>query len=490
MRKIYEIKNMEKKYVILIPLFLACVIHLVNPVGFPDVFFDEGIHMRRAMNTIDTGNPQESYLYDHPYFGQIILAGVLQITNYPHNETATDPTSLQNLYLIPRLFMGMVAVLNTFLVYQIAKEKFSNNVALLASTLFAVMPYTWIFDRILLDSILLPFLLASILLAIHFAKPQGKMWLAPVSGIMLGLAIFTKIPVFVFIPLGIWLIFQKRKKYQDTLIWIIPVLLIPMLWPANSIILDQFDLWIKDVLWQTQRSNSILEIVGYFLVIDPVLFVIGMAGIVYSAITRNKFVLFWFVPFMAFLSLIGFKQYFHWIPIIPILCISASIWLLEMPKKIKYVQSKTIHRIIIASILVFGFSSTMLIITNDISYNQFEALSYVIENKKEQNTILASPIYSWILYDIYNIENVPADYSMVLFYPIETENITVIADPHFMIDQNRGPELVKVYNDTQSVEYFEGRVNEFDTRIYPYTNMMVTQEGFSIDIREGKWGKP
>ena len=483
-------KNVNKKYIILIPLLLACVIHLINPVGFPDVFFDEGIYMRRAMNTIDTGNPQESYLYDHPYFGQIILAGVLQITNYPHNETATDPESLQNLYLIPRLFMGMVAVLSTFLVYQIAKEKFSNNVALLSSTLFAVMPYTWVLDRILLDSILLPFLLTSILFAIHFTKPQGRMWLGPLSGIMLGLAIFTKVPIVVFIPLGIWLIFQKRKKYRDILIWIIPVLLIPMLWPANSIVLDQFDLWIKDVLWQTERSNSILEIIGYFLVIDPVLFVIGMIGIGYSAITRNKFVLFWFVPFMAFISLVGFKQYFHWIPIIPILCIGASVWLLDLPKKIRYVQSKTIHGIIIASILVFGFSSTMLIITNDISYNQFEALSYVIENKKEQNTILASPIYSWILYDIYNIENVPLDYSTVLFYPIETKNITVIADLHFILDQNRGPEMVKAYNDTQSIKYFEGKVNEFDTEIYPYTNMKASQEGFSIDIREGKWNKP
>lgn len=32
---------MKKKYIILIPLLLACVIHLINPVGFPDIFFDE-----------------------------------------------------------------------------------------------------------------------------------------------------------------------------------------------------------------------------------------------------------------------------------------------------------------------------------------------------------------------------------------------------------------------------------------------------------------
>jgi len=478
---------MKKRYIILIPLILASFTHLLNPVGFPEIFFDEGIYMRRAMNMIDTGNPQESYLYDHPYFGQMILAGVLEITNYPHNDTSTDPESLQNLYLIPRLFMGMVAILNTFLVYQIAKEKFGNNVALLSSTLFAVMPYTWIFNRILLDSMLLPFFLTSILFAIHFAKPQCKMWLVPISGIMLGLAIFTKIPAFVFIPLVAWLIFQKRRKYQDVLIWIIPVLLIPMLWPANSIFLDQFDLWIKDVLWQTQRSNSILEIIGSFLIIDPVLFVIGISGIVYSVITRNKFALLWFVPFMAFLSLIGFKQYFHWIPIIPILCIGASIWLLDMPKNIKYLQSKTIHPIIIGSILVFGFSSTILIITNDVSYNQFEALSYVLENQDEQSTILASPVYSWILYDVFGVENVPKDYSHVLFYPIDTKRITVIADLHFILDLTRGEELQKAYNYTKSEKYFEGKVNDFDTRIYPYTSMIMNQEGGSIDIRVGDW---
>ena len=480
---------MKKKYLILIPLLLATFIHLVNPVGFPDIFFDEGIYMRRAMNTIDTGNPQESYLYDHPYFGQLILAGVLEITNYPPDNTTTDPESLQNLYLIPRIFMGIIAILSTFLVYQIAKEKFSSNVALLSSILFAVMPYTWVFDRILLDSILLPFLLTSILLAIHFTKSQGKMWLAPISGIMLGLAIFTKIPAFVFIPLIIWIVFQKRKKFSDMLVWIIPVLLIPMLWPANSIFLDQFDLWVKDVLWQSQRSNSILEIVGSFLRIDPVLFVIGFTGIIYSVITKNKFVLFWFIPFIVFLSLIGFKQYFHWIPIIPILCIAASVWLLDMPNKIKYLKSKTVHRTIIASILIFGFSSTVLITTNDISYNQFEALSFVLENQDGQNTILAGPVYSWILYDIFSLDNVPTDYSSVLFYPIETERITVIADPHFILDQNRGEEIRKVYNNTESIKYFEGKINNYDAEMYPHTGMITYQEGFLIDVRTGKWEK-
>jgi len=478
---------MNKKYLILIPLVFSGFIHLLNPVGFPDIFFDEGIYMRRAINLIETGDPQESYLYDHPYFGQIVLAGILQTSNYLPNETSTDPKFLQNLYLIPRVFMGLLAVLDTFLIYQITKEKFQKNVALLSSTLFAVMPFTWIFNRILLDSILLPFLLSSILLAIYFSKPQGKFWLAPLSGILLGLAIFTKIPAFFFIPLIIWIVFQKRRTYRDLILWIVPVLLIPLLWPAHSISLDQFDLWIKDLMWQAQRSNSVIDLIKHFILIDPVLFIIGIMGIIYSGITRNKFVLFWFVPFMIFLSAIGFKQYFHWIPLIPIFCISASLLLLNISNHFKIFQSRKIHLTIISLILVFGFSCTVIIISNDLSYNQFQALSYVLENQNDQNTILASPVYSWILSDVFQIEHVPLDYSQILFEPPPTKQIIVIADPHFMLDLNRGIELQNAYNSTYSIRYFKGTENEFDTRIYPYTNMMMTLEEGPIDIREGKW---
>lgn len=478
---------MDKKFLILIPLVLSGFIHLLNPVGFPDIFFDEGIYMRRAMNLIETGDPQESYLYDHPYFGQIILAGVLQISKYPPDEISTDPKFLQNLYLIPRVFMGLLAILDTFLIYQITKEKFEKNTALLSSTLFAVMPFTWILNRILLDSLLLPFLLSSILLAIYFSKPQGRFWLATISGIFLGLAIFTKIPAFVFIPLIFWIVFQKRKNFKDIAIWIIPVLLIPLLWPAHSISVDQFDLWIKDLIWQAQRSNSVFDLIKHFIIIDPVLFVLGIIGIIYSGITRNKFVLFWFVPFMIFLSVIGFKQYFHWIPLIPIFCISSSVLLLSIPKYFKILQAKKVYVTIISSILIFGFSSTILVISNDLSYNQFLALSYVLENQNDQGTILASPIYSWILSEIFHKTNVPADYSQILFVPPSTKKITLIADPHFILDLNRGIELQNAYNYTHSIGYFEGTVNEFDTRIYPFSNMMMTLEEGPIDIREGEW---
>ena len=69
---------MIRKYWILFAILsLSSFTHLWNPVGFPDIFFDEGVYVRRAMHMLQESNPQEAYLYDHPYFGQIILASAM-----------------------------------------------------------------------------------------------------------------------------------------------------------------------------------------------------------------------------------------------------------------------------------------------------------------------------------------------------------------------------------------------------------------------------
>ncbi|MGB7675452.1 MAG: hypothetical protein WBL54_02895, partial [Nitrososphaeraceae archaeon] len=66
-----------------IPLILSAFTHLWNPLGFPSVHIDEAHYMRRAMLVLDSSGPQESAnsgyprTYDHPYFGQLFLAGLL-----------------------------------------------------------------------------------------------------------------------------------------------------------------------------------------------------------------------------------------------------------------------------------------------------------------------------------------------------------------------------------------------------------------------------
>ena len=70
--------------------------------------------------------------------------------------------------------MGLLAVVDTFLVYKISDRMYGRKVAFIASIFFAVMPMTWILRRILLDSILFPFLLSSIFFALYYTKDQQE----------------------------------------------------------------------------------------------------------------------------------------------------------------------------------------------------------------------------------------------------------------------------------------------------------------------------
>src|SRR5437899_4966540 len=147
--------------------------------------------MRRAMVVLNGHGPQDPYYpYDHPYFGQIFLAGVFAMIGYPSSldnssssisSSSPSPSfdsnnnnnnnnmlhSIEMLYLVPKVLMGLLAVVDTFLIYKISEYRYNRNVALIASVLFAVMPITWLLRRVYLDSILMPFLLSSILFAVY-----------------------------------------------------------------------------------------------------------------------------------------------------------------------------------------------------------------------------------------------------------------------------------------------------------------------------------
>ena len=203
------------------------------------------------------------------------------------------------------------------------------------------MPSTWMFRRVYLEAILMPFLLSSILLALYLRSPIKNNSLRPkskyninkyalivLSGIFLGLAIYTKIPVFTMIPLvGTMVFFYSGKKLRNVGIWLIPVIGIPLLWPLYSVVVGQTDLWAYWVLWQTERDRPLsLSIVNLFS-IDPLLVTVGIAGLVFATIRKDFFPLLWFFPFLIFSYFIGWVQYFHLMLILPAFCISSSILL-------------------------------------------------------------------------------------------------------------------------------------------------------------------
>jgi len=103
--------------------------------------------------------------------------------------------------------------------------------------------------------------------------------------------------------------------------------------------------------------------------------------------------------------------------------------------------------------------------------------------------VLASPTYSWILYDVFGWENVPKDYSEILFYPITNEKMVIIEDPHYRVDLARGPQLQMALDNSKIVQTFEGTVMDFDSRNYPYTSMQANYEASKIVVRENIHGQ-
>ncbi|CUR52004.1 Putative glycosyltransferase [Nitrosotalea devaniterrae] len=480
------LSHVKTIYILGVILAISGFTHLWNAVGFPDIFYDEGVYMERAMHVLSGLGVQDRYFHDHPFFGQIFLAASLGLVGFPNSlHPTTDPDSIASLYLVPRIIMGLLAVVDTLLVYLIADAKYGKKIALASSLLFAVMPFTWVMRRILLDSILLPFLLSSILLALKTKDAKNKYLMVLLSGLCLGIAIFTKIPVFTMIPLVAGLVyFNTGKNAKMLLLLMLPVVLIPLMWPLQAVEAHQFDIWIKDVIGQTQRPSFGLPYISLvFFKLDPLLFILGITGTIFAIVRKDYFVLFWFMPFVIFLLLIGYNQYFYWIPILPVFCISASMFIVNLLEHIKK-KNKILPLGIILGIAVFGLVGTLLVISVNVTSTQFQTESFVLQNVSgNDTTILASPAYAWILHYVFHKENVPNDYSFILYNQIHTGKILLVVDPHFLIDLNRGKKLQELYNDSKTITTFDEDLSKYDISSYPYSNIKMNLDGTHVEVK-------
>ena len=426
---------------------LTTFTHLYNPIGFPPgPSNDESIYMRRSMHVLTGQGPQEGSLYDHPYFSQIFLAGALGVIGYPKSSYPSlgSLQSVETLYLVPRVLLGILAIIDTFLIYKISGNLYGKQVALIASILFAVMPLTWLIRRVWLEPIQLPFILSSILFATYIKindktneNKNNKLNLAVLfSGVFLGLAILTKIPAITMIPLVAFLIYTGRNNLKRLLLLFIPVILIPLIWPAYAIYNGQFDFWLSGVLWQTHRGiHTFFSSLIYDFSIDPLLIALGISGAVFAALKRDFFLLFWFIPFLTFLYLIGFVSYWHVVPLLPAFCIAAAR-LLEFLSNVasrKRTYQKLIMSIVITAVGMFGLINTILLVI-PINHNSayFEAAAFIIKYLRSNNssdiTVISNPFYSWIPQSILNL-----NYNYVDYYngdiSVKTHKVLLIVDP-------------------------------------------------------------
>ncbi len=481
-------------FILALILLLSAFTHLWNPAGFPyGPSNDEGIYIRRAMNLLEGQGPQESFLYDHPYFAQFFLAGVLGIVGYPdslHPSSNGDVLhSIELLYFVPRVLMGLLAVVDTFLVYKIAEHRYNRTVALIASILFAVTPTTWIIRRVWLESIQLPFLLCSILFAIYSKKNSSEykekdkqnknkphILLVILSGIFLGLAIFTKIPIFTMIPLVGLLVYtnnnNKNKSLKALGLWFIPVILIPLIWPAYALYINEFNLWLNGIYFETHRgTQTLFEAIDYDFRTDSILISLGIIGLVFAAIKKDIFPLLWTLPFLALLYFAGFVSYWHLIPLFPIFCIVSAI-LIE--KLWKTINVKSVEQILLFSIISgIGFFVGLLYLTESIiigdNSSHFKATAFVTQylhnntDYKNKIVLISNPFYSWIPKYAFHLNN----YQIVDYYddiPVKAERVILIADSDW---EDRLSNHMVGYNMEKNFNlYSKNKIAKFDDLYY------------------------
>lgn len=520
--------------VVIVPLVISAFTHLWNPLGFPSVQTDEGTYMGRALMVLKGLGLHEAITtlehkgisvytrpYDHPFFGQLFLAGALGITGYPDslNIKEHDVNSIKSLYLAPRILMGLLAVADTFLVYKIAERRYNKSIGFIASILFAVLPMTWLMRRIFLDNLLLPLLLTSILFAI-FARDvnigsidnketrllYGNKKKYPIiillSGIFLGLAIFTKIPVFTFIPLIGYLVFTNSNKSWKILgLWFIPVISIPLLWPAYAISIDDFDSWLKDFFWQaTGRVDRPLWMaLDILLKIDPVLLVLGSVGIVFSVIKRDFFLGLWSAPLLILLQTLGYVSYWFFIPLLPAFAIGSALLIVRTVEFFLYQKIRKGLLVGIFTIIsVFGVVSTLMLITTDLNDTFYQTVSSIVYQssdstftENDDKFILIGnrwvPSFSWILNFVY-----PRDIDYKKFYIeqsfSDTTKVLIVVDPGLMDflheeKEDKKHELQLMYDKTVTVETINDDRARFDTKQYPYTSMRENRPIGNIEIR-------
>ena len=455
------------------PLFLLVMIialsaytHTWNPAGFPVFHVDESRYITHGVDIMNNELPHGKY--DHPFFGKIVIGGFMYVAGYQDllDDPSTDPSHLEAFYAYPRAFMGLLAALDTLLVYLIADRMFGRRVAAVAAVIFAIAPMSLMLRMVLLDSILLPFVLASVLLALHSRGSGRRHLLLLASGACLGLAIFTKVPAVAMIPPCAILAYWASRRIGGVGLWLAPVVAIPAVWPAYAVWVGQFDMWLRDAVWQAGRSNGGLpEAMGLLFRYDPILISLGMAGFAFAVIClvlrlgregrrrtawtgggpphdsppparhasgglvhagRGReprtsesgnlgFQAAWFSSILLFFGMLGFVSYFHLSMLLPALCIAAAVLILGVGG----VGGRLTRghwgpgagdRAVLITVLAIGMAGLFtagVILHLATQAPEFEATSFLLQNYSDDpNTVkVVSQASDWLLRDVYGMQN-------------------------------------------------------------------------------------
>jgi glucose/arabinose dehydrogenase len=325
--------------------------------------------------------------------------------------------------------------------------------------------------------------------------------LASLAGIFMGLSIFTKLPAIAIAPAVGFLVYQNTKAHPQTrnkaiIAYMLPMILIPMIWPIHALSIGQFDEWKDGLVFQMDREDQPLYIsLGQLFKIDPVLMALAAAGIAYAAMRRDYFLLLWVLPLLALLQIVGYVSFFHLVPLFPVFCITAAVLLQDLSGRIK--REKRAKAVLIGSITAisgFGLVATTLLISQDLTASYFELSSIVSrtipdgDDSAEKTTVIGNLRYFWIpKYVLDKDENYYQTYYSWLQF--NTNDAIIISDAQFRrqisgidgdLDWNQ-QRLLGLYENTKTIETIK-ETAFFREDTYPYTGNIHVEGIGNVEI--------
>lgn len=135
------------------------------------------------------------------------------------------------------------------------------------------------------------------------------------------------------VPLVAYLVYTNTKSPRYILIWVIPVILIPLIWPSYAFITGNFENWKEGILYQVERGErDFTGSIDFLYQADPILLILGLLGVIFATVLKKDLIfLLWILPYvLTIYSVGGIIKYFHFIEIVPALALAAAILIVTL----------------------------------------------------------------------------------------------------------------------------------------------------------------
>ncbi|MBT7169854.1 phospholipid carrier-dependent glycosyltransferase [Candidatus Woesearchaeota archaeon] len=340
-----------------------------------------------------------------------------------------------------RFLSFFYGTLTIVLIYLLARTIFNKRVAIISSILLAISTYHIRYTLMEMDEALIFFVLLAVYTFIKYFRENNQKYLY-LTAILLGTGTLIKTITAFFIPVFVvfFFILTKNKSLKKNIKSMLIVGLI-LLTFASPIIIHNVLLYQEKGVVDTyfaQYFDINREVhsgqLGYdnafnipqvitgtgdmiknsFFQLDPLIFILGIAGMLYALKQRkgkeSGFLISLFV--FGFLILAGSNLLpTHYVSFIPFLCIFAALLLVEISNKLKNYKKE----FIIISIIILTIANIFLIPQNLLPHLTSQTANapmreFAIENIEENSLVVVdSRIYrgrvAWLFNDKHYLES-------------------------------------------------------------------------------------